>query len=301
MSEDQLSALETKAGRLQRACLDLLRHHESDGAIPTNGRFVFYELEQIGKTPKHYLDEHGRERARTPAQDISDALMVLRRIGLVPWDWLTDETRELTEWEYADSVYQYTVNQLDYARIDCWDGEPPPLIICEARATKGVLEKIARRYLCPITATNGQCGGFIVTDIVPLLKGNNRPVLYIGDCEVGGPADQIEDNTRRYIEEHSGRVFTPQTWSRVALTREQVNRNPRLRNLVIDKIDRRYKPPRHYQAIECEAVGQVALERMLRARLDALLPEPLVDVLVREEQQQTKMRRALARIARSAS
>jgi len=202
----------------------------------------------------------------------------------------------------APSVYQYVVNQQDYARIDCWAGEPPPpLIICESRATKGVLERITGNYLCPITATNGQGGGFIVTDIVPKLVGNEREVLYIGDCEVGGPADQIEDNTRRRIEEHSSRVFAPDTWSRVALTREQVNRNPRLRNLVIDKIDRRYKPPRPYQAIECEAVGQVALERMLRARLDALLPEPLVDVLVREEQQRTKIRRALARIARSAS
>jgi hypothetical protein len=296
-----LSAPESKRGRLQQACLDLIRQHESDGAIPTNGRFVFYELEQLGKIPKHYLDEHGRERARTPAQDVSDALMVLRRIGLVPWEWITDETRELTEWEYALSVYQYVVNQQDYARIDCWAGEPPPLIICESRATKGVLERITGHYLCPITATNGQGGGFIVTDIVPKLEGNERQVLYIGDCEVGGPADQIEDNTRRRIEEHSGRAFAPDTWSRVALTREQVNRNPRLRNLVIDKIDRRYKPPRPYQAIECEAVGQVALERMLRARLDALLPEPLADVLVREEQQRTKIRRALARIARSAS
>jgi hypothetical protein len=296
-----LSAPESKRGRLQQACLDLLQQHESDGAIPTNGRFVFYELEQLGKIPKHYLDEHGRERARTPAQDVSDALMVLRRIGLVPWEWITDETRELTDWEYAPSVYQYVVNQQDYARIDCWAGEPPPLIICESRATKGVLERITGDYLCPITATNGQGGGFIVTDIVPKLVGNERQVLYIGDCEVGGPADQIEDNTRRRIEEHSSRIFTPDTWSRVALTREQVNRNPRLRNLVIDKIDRRYKPPRPYQAIECEAVGQVALERMLRARLDALLPEPLTDVLVREEQQRTKIRRALARIARSAS
>jgi hypothetical protein len=268
-----LSAPESKRGRLQQACLDLLRQHERDGAIPTNGRFVFYELEQLGKIPKHYLDEHGRERARTPAQDVSDALMVLRRIGLVPWWWITDETRELTDWEYAPSVYQYVVNQQDYARIDCWAGESAPLIICESRATKGVLERITGRYLCPITATNGQCGGFIVTDIVPKLVSNERQVLYIGDCEVGGPADQIEDNTRRSIAEHSGRIFTPDTWSRVALTREQVNRNPRLRNLVIDKTDRRYKPPRHYQAIECEAVGQVVLERMLRARLDALLPE----------------------------
>jgi hypothetical protein len=37
--------------------------------------------------------------------------------------------------------------------IDCWAGKPPPLIICEARSTKGVLERIVREYLAPITAT----------------------------------------------------------------------------------------------------------------------------------------------------
>jgi hypothetical protein len=296
---DTLSAPDTKAGRLQRACLNVLRQHERDGALPTNGRFVFYELEQTGVIPKAYLDEHGRKRARQPAQDISDALMTLRRLGLVPWNWLTDETREVTEWRYATTVYSYVLANVEDARIDCWAGDPPPLIVCESRATKGVLERITARYLCPITATNGQSGGFIVTDIVPLLSDNGRPVLYIGDCEVSGPADQIEANTQRYIEEHSGRIFTARTWSRVALTREQVNRSPRLRKLVIDKIDRRYKTPRAYQAIECEAVGQVLLEQMLRARLEGLLPKPLADVLERQARQRAKIRRAFARIARS--
>jgi hypothetical protein len=73
--------------------------------------------------------------------------------------------------------------------------------------------------------------------------------------------------------------------SRVALTPQQVARSPRLRQLAIDKIDRRYNPPRPYQAIECEAVGQLTLERMLRARLDALLPEPLERVVVPEQRQ----------------
>ena len=299
--EDQLSAPETKAGRLQRACLELLHIHERDGALPTNCRFAFYELEQQGVIPKHYLDEQGRKRAREPAQDVNDALTVLRKIGLVPWWWLKDETCELTEWSYAASVYEYAVEQVEHARIDCWGGDPPPLVICEARATAGVLERICGECLAPITATGGQKIGHIVNEIVPLLKGNNRKVGYIGDCEVGGPADQIEANTRSVIEKYSGRVFTSETWQRIALTRAQVNRSPRLRNLVIEKIDHRYKPPRPYQAIECEAVGQVVLERMLRAWLDALLPEPLADVLVREEQQRTKIRRALARIARSAS
>jgi hypothetical protein len=64
-----------------------------------------------------------------------------------------------------------------------------------------------------------------------LLKDNDRKVLYIGDCEVGGPGDDIEANTRRYIEEHAARTFTSETWIKVALTIEQVNRSPRLRQL----------------------------------------------------------------------
>jgi hypothetical protein len=221
---------------------------------------------------------------------------VLRKLGLVPWWWILDETREVTTWRFAASVYEYVLDSVELARIDCWGGKPAPLILCEARATKGVLERITGEYLCPITATGGQSAGHIVNEIVPLLTGNERQVLYIGDCEVGGPADQIEANTRRYIEQHTGRTFTAETWTRVALTIEQVNRRPSLRRLAIDKLDKRCKPPRPYRAIECEAVGQVILERMLRARLDALLPEPLADVQVREERQRKKVRAALARL-----
>jgi hypothetical protein len=159
-----------------------------------------------------------------------------------------------------------------------------------------VLERITAGYLCPITATGGQCGGHIVNEIVPLLEGNERKVLYLGDCEERGPGDQIEANTRRYIEKHAGRTFTDETWIKVALTPEQVARSPRLRRLAIDKVDRRYKPPRPYRAIECEAVGQAVLERMLRTVLDRLLPEPLERVRVREQRQRAKVRAALRRM-----
>ena len=86
----------------------------------------------------------------------------------------------------------------------------------------------------------------------------------------------------------------------MALTPEQVKRNPRLRRLAIDKLDYRYRPPRRYRAIECEAVGQAVLERMLRAVLDALLPEPLERVQVREKRQQRVMLAALAKLRKRA-
>jgi hypothetical protein len=298
MTATTLSAPNTKAGKLQRACLALLQEHEREGTIPTNGRFLFYELEQRGVVPKAYRDASGKERARTPAQDISDATMRLRELALVPWSWITDESRDVTTWRYAGSVYEYVAESASRARIDCWGGQLPPLIICEARATRGVLERITSEYLCRITATGGQSGGFLVNEIVPLLAGNDRKVLYIGDCEKRGPGDQIEANTRRYIEEHTGRIFTPETWIKVALTPAQVARSPRLRRLAIDKLDHRYRPPRLYHAIECEAVGQAALERMLRKVLDAMLPEPLANVQVREERQRRAMLAALAKMAR---
>jgi hypothetical protein len=282
----------TKIGRLRRACYDKLLDHERDGAIPTNGRFIFYELEQDRKVAKAYYKPDGSKRAREPRQDVSDALIDLRQLGLIPWEWIVDETREVVTWQSAVSVLQYVIEAAEYARIDCWDGRPAPLVICEARSTKGVLQRITGEYLAPVTATNGQCGGFLVTDVVPVLRGNERPVLYIGDHEIGGPADQIEDNTRRYIEKHAGRSIE---WQRIALTQAQVDADARLLGLVIDKTDKRVKPPREYKAVECEAVGQVTLERMLRDVLDRLLPAPLDTVLVRQEAERAALVELLRR------
>lgn len=272
-----LSRINTKSGRLQRACLAKLKEHERDGALPTNGRFIFYELVQDGSILKH--DPDVKRRSSTY---VSEALTDLREAGLVPWDWITDETRELARWSYSRTIFDYVIRASQRARINCWAAEPP-LIICESRATKGVLEDIAGEYLAPITATNGQVSpGFIVNELVPLFEDNARRVLYIGDHEIGGPADDIEANTRQVLEQHVGHETD---WTRIALTQEQVDANPRLLRLVIEKTDRRSKPPHRYQAVECEAVGQVALQRLLRQALDERLPEPLASVLAREEHQ----------------
>jgi hypothetical protein len=283
---EKLSAPETKAGRLQRACLALLREHEGAGTIPTNGRFVFYELTQRGVIPKAYYRPDRSKAARQPKDDLSRALMHLREIGVIPSDWIEDETREVADWHCAGTVKDYLLESLPRARIDPWGREWAPLTICESRATKGVLERIAREYLAPITATNGQAGGFLVTDVAPLLQDDDREVLYIGDLELRGPAEQIEDNTRGYLERHTGRQFEIGVdWTRIALTQEQVDADPWLLGLTIDKTDKRYKPPKPYQAVECEAVGQARLEEIFRAALDERLPEPLDRVLAREQRQ----------------
>jgi hypothetical protein len=288
-----LSSPDTKTGRLQRACLELLSEHERDDALPTNGRFLFYELEQKGVVPKHYVDEDGnpKQGGRPPSQDITDALTQLRDKNIIPWRWITDETRRLVQWQYARTVFEYAADAVEEARIDLWAGEPPPLIICESRAVMGVLERLTSEFLVPITATGGQCRGFLINEIAPLLEGNDRRVGYIGDHEVSGPAEQIEANTRRVLERHANRKFDDHTWQRIALTQAQVDRNPRLKRLVITKYDNRYKPAKSYEAIECEAMKQIELVKLVRAWLNAQLPEPLDSVLEREERQREQVQR----------
>src|SRR5215208_3631820 len=236
---DGLSKEGTKAGHLQRHCLALLHEHEEVGAIPTSVRFLFYELYDRGVVPKVYRNPDGTARKRTPSQDISDAIMVLREAGVVPWTWIVDETRSLDNWRYASSVRQYVEDVLPVARIDLWDGEPPPLILCESRSLAGVLRGIASAYLCPIAATNGQTGGFLRTEMGPLIEradGDSQCVFYLGDLDFSG--GQIEANTYNVLSDYGNLE-----WEKVAITEEQAES----RNLpAISKPDKRFKPVKYY-------------------------------------------------------
>lgn len=278
--DPRYSGADTNKGRLQRAAHVILLEHERDDALPTSIRFVFYEAEQRGIVSK----ERGRQKGRSDDQNFTDAIMWLRDKGIIPFDWIVDETREVTEWDYADSVADYVRDAPRDARIDCWDGEPPPLILCESRSLAGVLRRVAYDYLCRITSTNGQAGGFLMTEVVPRLS-NGRRVLYLGDYD--HQAGQIERATRRRLESAVG----PIEWERLALTEEQVEEHD-LARLTIRKEDKRYRknsPDRFHDAIETEAMSQTIIVRILRDRLDELLPEPLDDVLVRERQQRSAL------------
>ena len=283
--DDLLSRPDTCADRLQRAAYQLLLDHEASGEIPTNGRFIFYELYGHGVVFKRPPGEPRRGTSDRPGpMELTEALTVLRKLGLIPWDWIVDETRTLHYWRSASSVADYLRDSLDLARINPWEGEPP-LLIVESRSLGGVLRSHMRRYLVPIAATNGQVGGFLHTDLVPLLAGAERPVIYLGDLDLQG--EQIEDNTRSVIEEELGRTVE---WERIAITMDQVEEHSLT---ALDKADHRYRPAKTYEAWECEALGQREIIDLVTAALDRLLPEPLTDVLEREEDQRAELEEML--------
>jgi hypothetical protein len=55
------------------------------------------------------------------------------------------------------------------ARLDPWAGDAP-LILTESRSLAGVLRRLVDDYAVLIAATNGQVGGFLHTEIIPILR-----------------------------------------------------------------------------------------------------------------------------------
>lgn len=277
---DVLSRPNTCAGRLQRAAYDLLLSHEAAGEIPTNGRFIFYELEGMGVVFKPKKGMKRGTSMRPGPMELTEALTVLRKNGLVPWEWIVDETRTLHEWQYSDSVAEYVMEALQYASINPWNGEPP-LLLVESRSLGGVLRHTVMPYLVPIAATNGQVGGFLHTDVVPLLSRGERQVIYLGDLDLQG--EQIEENTRYVLESELGRELE---WERIAITMDQVEEH----NLTgLQKSDHRYRPARTFDAWECEALGQREITDLVTGALDRLLPTSLRLVQERESDERARL------------
>jgi hypothetical protein len=177
----------SKIGALRDLLFDLLQEHERDGMVPTNARFLFYELVQRGQLSKE------KTGVRRPDQDLHDALTDIREDGRIPWDWIVDETRSLEDYTGYPSIKEGVLAQLPHVGLDPWDGRAP-MILTESRSLAGVLRPIVAEYRARIASTNGQCGGFLRTNIAPMLRPGDR-VIYLGDLDLAG--GHIEENTRR--------------------------------------------------------------------------------------------------------
>jgi hypothetical protein len=94
-------------GRLRKVVLDLLHEHEQDGALPTNARFLYYELVARGVLEKH---KPKGSAGRRSDQSLHEALTDLRQAGMIPWDWITDETRSLDDYTGWSSVANWATS-----------------------------------------------------------------------------------------------------------------------------------------------------------------------------------------------
>jgi hypothetical protein len=249
---------ETIIGRIRTTLMQLYAEHKRSGMLPTNERFLYYELVSRGVISKTY--EWGANR-------VSTALTELREKGLIPWDDIVDETRRISDFTGSATVLADWLLYLPSARINPWGADEVPFLICESRSLAGVLRPLARRYRVQITATNGQCGRGFLKDIAEELS-ESTPIGYLGDYDLAG--NQIENNTETVLEEEIC-LGAGLQWERLAITQEQVRQH---RLPTVMKMDRRYKPPRRHPAVETEALSQALIVQIVEDWLKRLLPKP---------------------------
>ena len=284
-----LDAPGTKAGRTQRVALRRLLLHQQEGMLPTSCRFVFYEMEQAGEATKPTRTGQRREQGWPPGEsDIIDALTRLRERRLVPWEWVADETRGLDNWGYGVDALDHLTSLVEQVRVSPWGDTPPPLILCESRGMQGVLRNMAAEFLCPIGGTAGQTAGFLHREVAPLFTtytgDEERLVLYVGDLDAQGL--DIEANSRRTLEKATSLEFVVGlNWERLALTEAQAGEMT-----AVMKTDRRRTDLTARPAYEVEALGQRRALELIRAGIEALLPEGLDEAKARETRQKDALR-----------
>ena len=109
----------TKIGQVRTALMYLLDQRRRDGALPTSVRFLFYEL-----VMQRIISKSGDR----PDKIVSAALIDLRERGLVPWDDIVDETREVFDFTGSATVAVDLLLYLNSACIDPWRGRVPFLL-----------------------------------------------------------------------------------------------------------------------------------------------------------------------------
>ena len=168
-----LSRPDTASGKLQRICLELLREHRRDGddGIPTNNRFLNYELMQRGVIIKS--NEKGKRRGD---QNMHDALTHLRETGIVPWLWLEDVSRTPNFNPSWDSLSEWATTSVEWVRLNPW-GKRAPRVLTESRAVAGVLKNLADEFRVDVFPTGGQCGGYLRTVVAQQLQPGDRRIL----------------------------------------------------------------------------------------------------------------------------
>jgi hypothetical protein len=262
---------DTIKGRVRIALMELHREHQAAGMLPTSCRFLFYELVARGIITK------GGNR---PDQPVIKALTQLREQGLIPWEDIVDETREVSSFTGSATVADDLLGYVAVACLDPWDGEVP-FILTESRSLAGVLRDICNQYRCRIASTNGQVRGFLHTKVLRALGPESR-IGYLGDFDLSG--GHIEENTRRVLESELG----PLDWRRLALTEEQV---AAYRLPTVNKSDKRYRDGEgDHEAVETEALSQSIIVGIVREWLDGLLPQPLEEIEESEAEQRKILR-----------
>jgi hypothetical protein len=207
----------SKKGRgMAQRSLDLIEamHAAAEAAEPITGRGIGYKLFAAG-----LIDS----MARNEMQRVYRLLREAREQGIIPWEWIVDETRgveRVSTWadpeEYADDVAR------SYRR-DFWNQQPVRCEVWSEKGTvRGLLGPVLDHYAVGFNPVHGFNSATEVYWSAQDDDGRELIVLYVGDFDPSGMCMSEVDLPKRLSKYDGDHI----TIKRIALTREHVNSLP---------------------------------------------------------------------------
>lgn len=145
---------------------------------PTTVRGVCYALFTRGLIPS-------MERKHTAK--VSRQLTDARELGMVPWEWLVDESREIegaATWRDPDQYVE--VVRRSYRR-DAWAQQPVRLLLVSEKGTvRGTVRPVTDQYGVQFLSVGGYSGASTVHQLAESDDGRELLILYVGDHDPSG-------------------------------------------------------------------------------------------------------------------
>jgi len=154
-------------------------------------------------------------------QKISRLLVQAREEGLIPWEWIVDDSRRTERTPHWLDLKEYArVIQHSYRR-DFWQYQRIKAILISEKATvAGIMRPILEEYGVPFMALHGYNSATKVYELAQEIRGDERTYvfLYVGDYDCSGMHMSEIDLPER-LERYGASDFT---LTRIALTRGDV-------------------------------------------------------------------------------
>jgi hypothetical protein len=217
ISEHSRTGTGTKIGRgMAQASLDLIEAMRviAEAAQPITGRGVGYKL---------FVQKLIPSMERNDMRAVYRLLLKAREQGIIPWDWIVDETRSLEKVATWDNPEQYARAVARSYRRDFWNQQPIRVEVWSEKGTvRGVLAPVLDHYAVGFRVMHGFSGATTINEVARDDDGRELIVLYVGDFDPSGMFMSEVDLPARLAKYEGDHV----TLTRIALTVEQLEGLP---------------------------------------------------------------------------
>lgn len=230
---------------------------------PQTLRQLYYQLTVKGVIEK--TDAEYKNLARLTAE--------MRKRGILPFSWFSDNTRWMRKPSSFDSMEQMLLYCQQTYRRAIWTDQPHYCEIwCEKDALAGVIYEITSLYDVPLMITRGYPSLSFVNSAADAIREINKPtsIFYFGDRDPTGV--NIPATVENHLREHAPKSnitfeivgVTPQQIRDWKLpTRPTKKSDTRAKNFVGDSVELDAIPPRMLKKLVQDSIESVIDKRVL--------------------------------------